>query len=370
MSVNMPCDFIALAVDGVQHLQPYLPGKPADELARELGLSHIVKLASNENPLGVPPSAMKAMTEHLKNLALYPDSSGYDLKHAISQHFALTPEMITLGNGSNDVIELLGRAYLNEGVEAIYSEYAFVAYRIATQATGATPVVTPAKAWGHDLEAMLTSITSKTRLVFIANPNNPTGTWLTHQALTAFLDQVPEHVIVVLDEAYTEYVDEPEFPNGLTLLETYRNLVVTRTFSKAYGLAGLRVGYAASHPDIANVLSRVRQPFNVGHLGMVAAQAVLKDTQFLDETVKTNRQGLAYYQEKLTALGLSFIPSVGNFVTVDFKQDAAPIYQQLLKKGVITRPIANYGMPNHLRISVGTQSENEFCMNALAEVLN
>jgi histidinol-phosphate aminotransferase len=366
----MKCDFISLACSGIQDLVPYQPGKPVEELERELGLTDVIKLASNENPLGPSPRVLSAIQQGLSDITRYPDGGGYRLKRALSDKYAVAVDSLTLGNGSNDVIDLIGRAYLGSGDEVIYSEFSFVAYSIVTQASGATAVVTPAKAWGHDLDAMLTAITECTRIIFIANPNNPTGTWVTEQQLTAFLDQVPEQVLVVLDEAYTEYVEHPEFPNGLLLLERYPNLIVTRTFSKAYGLAGLRVGYAVSNVQIANILSRVRQPFNVNSLALLAAEVALSDDEYLAQGMALNKQGMALYQQALTTMGLSYIPSVGNFITVDFTMDAQPIYQAMLEAGVIVRPIASYGMPQHLRISIGLQEENERCLNTLNRVMN
>ena len=366
----MSCDFIALATDGVQNLNPYLPGKPPEELERELGLTDVVKLASNENPLGLSPKAETAINSGLKGLALYPDSGGYRLKQKLAEKFGFLADQVTLGNGSNDVLELIARAYLRPGDEVIYSEYAFVVYPLVTQATNATAVVTPAKEWGHDLDAMAAAITNRTRIIFIANPNNPTGTWLTKAELTAFLDKVPENVLVVLDEAYTEYVSEAEFPDGLDLLGSYPNLIVTRTFSKAYGLAGLRVGYAVADQAITNVLSRVRQPFNVNSLALLAAEAVLDDQDYIERAVGLNSEGMAFFEEELTKHGLEYIASVGNFITVDLKQDALPIYQSMLEQGVIVRPVGNYAMPAHLRISIGLPEENKRCMQALLNAVD
>ncbi len=366
----MGCDFIARATPGVQGLQPYVPGKPAQELERELGLSNIVKLASNENPLGPSPRALAAAQRALSELHLYPDASGYRLKQALQQHYGLAPENITLGNGSNDVLELIARAFLRPGDEVIYSQYAFLVYPIITQASSATAVVTPARNWGHDLDAMLAAVTERTRLVFIANPNNPTGTWLTRGQLCAFLDALPSSVILVLDEAYTEYSEDPEFPDGLGLQSRYPNLVVTRTFSKAWGLAGLRIGFAAANTDITDLLNRVRQPFNVSGPALAAAEAVLGDSDYLARTLDNNRTGMRQLVTGLRALGLTVIPSAGNFVCVGLGRPAAPVYQQLLHKGVIVRPVANYLMPDHLRISIGLETENLRCLQMLEEVLS
>ncbi|CBL44610.1 similar to histidinol-phosphate aminotransferase 1, HisC [gamma proteobacterium HdN1] len=365
----MDQDFLSLAMPQVQSLSPYIPGKPIEELQRELGLTKIVKLASNENPLGPSPKSLAAIEGELKHLTLYPDGNGFALKSALAERFSLDIHQITLGNGSNDLLDLVARAFLGQGREAIYSEYAFAVYPISTQAVGATGIAVPAKEYGHDLSAMLAAITPRTSVIFLANPNNPTGTWFDRQALSAFLAAVPDRVIVVLDEAYTEYVGEAAFPNGFEFLNAHRNLIVTRTFSKAYGLAGLRVGYAVSDPAIADTLNRVRQPFNVNSLALIAATAALSDDEYLQRSFQTNREGLALLAEGVRALGLDYIPSVGNFITVHFGRPAQPIYQALLREGVIVRPVANYGLRDALRISVGTLAENQYFLEALTRVL-
>lgn len=366
----MGCDFIARATPGVQGLQPYVPGKPAQELERELGLTDIIKLASNENPLGPSPVALAAAQQALAELHLYPDASGYRLKQALQQHYGLSPDCITLGNGSNDVLELIARAFLRPGDEVVYSQYAFLVYPIITQASSATAVVTEARGWGHDLDAMLAAVTERTRLVFIANPNNPTGTWLSRAQLCAFMDVLPVSVVLVLDEAYTEYSEDPDFPDGLELLARYPNLVVTRTFSKAWGLAGLRVGFAAANREITDLLNRVRQPFNVSGPALAAAEAVLQDADYLARTLETNRAGMRQLIDGLERLGLAVIPSAGNFVCVGLGRPAGPVYQQLLERGVIVRPVANYQMPDHLRISIGLLAQNLRCLQVLEEVLS
>src|SRR5690606_12388760 len=278
-------------------------------------------------------------------------------------------EQITLGNGSNDVLALVARAFANDGVEVVYAEHAFAVYELATRAVGARGVVVPARCWGHDLEAMLAAVTARTRLVFIANPNNPTGTWVDRLALEAFLRALPEHVIAVVDEAYFEYAEHPDYPNALEWLARFPRLVVTRTFSKVYGLAGLRVGYGVSSAAIADYLNRVRQPFNVNSPAAAAAEAALADEEHVRRSVALNRDGLRRLGECVSALGLSFIPSVANFLTVDLARPAAPVYDALLRRGVIVRPIASYGMPNHLRVTVGLPEENERFLAALAAVL-
>jgi histidinol-phosphate aminotransferase len=365
----LSCDFLALANAGIQGLSPYQAGKPIEELQRELGLSDIVKLASNENPLGPSQSVLDACAKAARDITLYPDANGFELKRAIAAKFDLQINQLTLGCGSNDVLDLIARVFLNPNSSSVFSQYGFIVYPIATQACGARAIVTPAKNWGHDLDAMAAAIVPNTRLVFIANPNNPTGTWLTKTELLNFLRRVPENIVVVLDEAYTEYVEEAEFPNGLELLAEFPNLIVTRTFSKAYGLAALRVGYAVSNPQIADLLNRVRAPFNVNSLGLAAATAALKDDNYLMRSRENNSHGMRQLVEGLSKIGLNFIPSVGNFITVEMPSDALPIYQKLLHAGVIVRPLAPYQMPRHLRVSIGLPDENAKFLAALTKVL-
>ncbi|MBV1871925.1 MAG: histidinol-phosphate transaminase [Gammaproteobacteria bacterium] len=365
----MACDYFSLAHSGVQSLQPYQPGKPVDELERELGISDIIKLASNENPLGPAESVCKALVGVMAELSRYPDGNGFLLKQALEQKLKIKTNQITLGNGSNDVLDLLARAFAGPGKEVVFSEYAFAVYPIVTLAVNATPVVVPAHEWGNDLEGMAKAITSKTALIFLANPNNPTGTYFDKGSFEAFMDEVPPRVVVVLDEAYFEYVKKDDYPSGLSYMNSYPNLVVTRTFSKAYGLAGLRVGYGVSNPDIADLLNRVRQPFNVSIPSILAAKAVLNDEAYLQRSTETNRQGLAQLEQGLSRLGLEYIPSVGNFITANFGSDAADINQRLLQLGVIVRPVANYKMPAFLRISVGLAAENERFLSALKRCL-
>lgn len=362
----MSCDFVSLATKGVQGLTPYQPGKPVDELERELGIQNIVKLASNENPLGPSPKALEAIKGQFEDLTRYPDGNGFLLKKAIAEHLGVAQDGIVLGNGSNDVLDLIAQAYLEPGCEAIFSEYAFAVYPIATQAAGATAVVTPANNWGHDLDAMVAAITEKTKVIFLANPNNPTGTWFTKSDFEGFIEQVPENVIVVLDEAYAEYVEEPEYPKGIEYLGEYSNLVVTRTYSKAYGLASLRVGYSISNPQIADVLNRIRSPFNVDSFALAAATAVMNDVEYIQKSVEINRKGMAQITLAMESLGLDYIPSVGNFVSVDFGKDAMPIYEALLREGVIVRPMAAYKMPTFLRVSIGLEEENARFIDALS----
>lgn len=367
----MSCDFLALAVPGVQKLSPYVPGKPVDELARELNLdpAGIVKLASNENPLGPSPKALEAIRAELAELTRYPDGNGFELKSKLAERCGVSPAQVTLGNGSNDILDLVARAWLAPGLNAVFSQYAFAVYPIATQAVGAQGKVVPAKEHGHDLEAMLAAIDANTRVVFVANPNNPTGTWFGPDALESFLARVPEGVLVVLDEAYIEYAEGDELPDGLDYLARYPNLLVSRTFSKAYGLASLRVGYALSSSQVADVLNRVRAPFNVNSLALAAACAALDDADYLAASRRTNDAGMVQLEEGFRRLGLSWIPSKGNFIAVDFGRDAAPINQALLQAGVIVRPVAGYGMPTFLRVSIGTEQENARFLEALEQIL-
>ena len=365
-------DFLALAQPGVQQLSPYVPGKPVDELARELDLdpASIVKLASNENPLGPSPKALEAIRSELAELTRYPDGNGFELKSRLAARCGVQINQVTLGNGSNDILDLVARAYLAPGLNAVFSQYAFAVYPISTQAVGAQGKVVPAKDYGHDLEAMLAAIDANTRVVFIANPNNPTGTWFGPDALERFLARVPSNVLVVLDEAYIEFAEGDELPDGLKYLARYDNLLVSRTFSKAYGLAALRVGYALSSAQIADVLNRVRQPFNVNSLALAAACAALDDADYLAQSRQLNDAGMAQLEAGLRELGLSWIPSKGNFIAVDFGRDTAAINQALLRAGVIVRPVAGYGMPNFLRVSIGLPAENARFLEALAKVLS
>ena len=365
--MTQACD---LAPANVRAIAPYQPGKPISELAREFGLeeSSIVKLASNENPLGVSPLARKAMEEAIQDIALYPDGNGFVLKDAIARRFMIGLNQIVLGNGSNDILELAARAFLRPGVEAVYSQHAFAVYPLVTLATGATGVSVPARAFGHDLDAMLAAITPATRIVFIANPNNPTGTLLGKAELRAFLAKVPREVVVVLDEAYDEYLPDDLKAESIGWLAEFDNLIVSRTFSKAYGLAGLRVGFALAHPSVADLMNRVRQPFNVNSIALAAAAAALQDTDFVRRTRELNDAGMKQMVAGVTTLGLSYIPSYGNFVSVHIP-DAMAVYRRLLEHGVIVRPVANYEMPDYLRISIGTASENARFLEVLAKVL-
>jgi histidinol-phosphate aminotransferase len=361
--------FIDRAAPGLADLKPYKPGKPLSELERELGITDSIKLASNENPLGPSPRVVSAIEAELKELTRYPDGGAFALREALAAHHGVAPDQITVGNGSNDVLDMIARVFLGRGRESLFSQYAFAVYALSSMTTGANLNVVPAADYGHDLAAMQARLGGDTGVVWIANPNNPTGTRIPAAPLREFIAAVPEQTIVVVDEAYFEYVQEDDHPDASRWLGDFPNLVVTRTFSKAYGLAALRVGYGLSHPDVADLLNRVRQPFNVDSLAQAAAIAALTDQSYIDESVALNKRGLAQLTEGLDRLGIPYIPSFGNFITIDLRRDAAEVDQALLREGVVTRPIGNYGMPRHLRVSVGLPGENARFLEALEQVL-
>ena len=358
----------------VRAIAPYQPGKPVSELARELGLDErtIVKLASNENPRGISPKALAALEAALPELGRYPD--GFELTQALARRLGVTMQQIVLGNGSNDVLELAGMAFLAPGCSAVYSQHAFAVYPLATQARGANSIVVPAKNFGHDLEAMLAAIRPDTHVVFIANPNNPTGTMLGAVELESFLARAPKDVIVVIDEAYNEYLDPALRCPSMDWVGRFPKLIVTRTFSKVYGLAGLRVGYAVCHAEIAALLNRVRQPFNVNNLAIVAATAALADEEFVRQSYALNVAGMAQLQAGCRRLGIDWIASYGNFLTIAIphaagQSQAGAVFQKLLRLGVIVRPLAGYAMPDHLRVTIGLAEENARFLAALETVL-
>jgi histidinol-phosphate aminotransferase len=359
-----------LALKGIQQLNPYIPGKPAEELQRELGLTQIVKLASNENPLGSSPKALIAVQNALTDLARYPDGSGFGLKSALARKLKVDTAQITLGNGSDEILSLIARTFLNPNLNIVISQHAFAMYAIAAQTLNAKIIITPAINYGYDLNAMLAAINPQTRIVFIANPNNPTGTLLSQTELKTFIGALPKTVLCVLDEAYFEYRQIDSTEDSIDWLAKFSNLIITRTFSKAYGLAGLRVGYGISSAIVADLLNRVRPPFNNNSLALAAAEAALQDTAHLQKSIQINQAGMMQLTNAFQELNLEWIPSAGNFVTVNLQQPALPIYQALLQKGVIVRPVANYELPNHLRISIGTEVENQTFIEALTQVLN
>jgi len=360
-------NYTELAPPYIRAIAPYQPGKPIAELERELGITGIVKLASNENPLGASPKAVAAMHEAIKTIALYPDGNGFELKDALSKRYGVTHANLVLGNGSNDLLELASRAFLAPGDVAVYSAHAFAVYALATQAVGAKGVTVPAKEFGHDLDAMLkASVHHQAKMVFIANPNNPTGTYLTPSSLQGFMSALPANILVVLDEAYNEYLPPAQRYDSVSWLAKYPNLIISRTFSKAYGLAGLRVGYAIAHEQITDMMNRVRQPFNVNSIAQAAAVAALHDADFVERTYELNQRGMQQITAGLTKLGLSYIPSYGNFICFRIV-GATAMYRRLLELGVIVRPVANYDMPDYLRVSIGLEAENEKFLTALAQ---
>ena len=364
-----------LASPFVRTLAPYVPGKPLEELEREYGIRDSIKLASNENPLGPGPLARAAIARAAEDIGLYPDGNGFTLKQALAAKHGCSIDSITLGNGSNDVLVMLAEAFLTTDTEAVYSEYAFAVYPIAVQATGATARIakansaTHAMPLGHDLEALAALVNDRTRIVFIANPNNPTGTWVEAQSLRSFFASLPQTTLVVVDEAYIEYVVDSSFPDSSRWLGEFPNLVVTRTFSKAFGLAGLRVGYALSHPAVAGLLNRVRQAFNVNSLALAAATAALEDHEHLTQSIEINRAGMQQLERGLDALLVQRLPSRGNFILIDCKRPAAQVYEAMLRQGVIVRPVANYRLPHHLRLTIGTDAQNRRMLAALESAL-
>jgi histidinol-phosphate aminotransferase len=376
MAANLPRDLCEQSPAYVRSIAPYQPGKPISELAREYNLdpANIVKLASNENPLGLSPAAKVALEREIADLARYPDGGAFDLKAALCKRYRVAQENIVVGNGSNDVLELAAAAFLAPGASAVYSQHAFAVYPLATIARGAKGISVPAKQYGHDLDAMAAAVRPDTRIVFLANPNNPTGTFVPHAEVERFLAKLPSNVLAVLDEAYNEYLPEALRFDTVKWLDRFSNLVIVRTFSKVYGLAGLRVGYGLMHPAVADLLNRVRQPFNVNNLALAAAAAALTDDVFIQKSFNLNRDGLKQLEAGARKLGLAFIPSVGNFITIEFarvqgKPQGGVIFEKLLREGVIVRPVAGYEMPDHLRVTVGTGAENDRFVAALTKVL-
>ncbi len=375
-------DLTQRAPDYVRAIAPYQGGRPIGEIARRFGFSEdqVVKLASNENPLGMSPQAKKAMLRASEDLGRYPDGNGFELKQAIAKKFGLPENTITLGNGSNDILELVAHTFLKPGVDSVYSDHSFAVYALATQASGARAVVVPAdpQTLGNDLVALSKAISDQTAVVWLANPNNPTGSFLPGPAVRAFLKDLPSSTLLVLDEAYTEFLSPEDRYNAFEWVGDSPNLLVSRSFSKAYGLAGLRVGYGVAHSEVTDLLNRVRQPFNVNSLAQAAAAAALFDDEFLETSYNCNRAGLAQLTTGLTAMGFGVLPSRGNFVLVDLAVRGpaktsgaalgASVFEALLAKGVITRPVGNYGLPNHLRVSIGTAAENQAFLQALQAV--
>lgn len=363
----MKIDFRTLANFGVRELTPYQPGKPIEELQRELGITSPIKLASNENPLGPSPLAIEATQAALLQAHIYPDGGCYELKNALAAFLNLEPDQITVGNGSENILELIIKAYIHQNNHAVISQYAFLTIPLLLQSYGSRTTVVPAKNWGHDIDAMIAAINDQTRLLFLVNPNNPTGTYTPKNDFQRLMESVPEHVLVVVDEAYADYIDCDDYPNTIPYLNKYPNLIITRTFSKVYGLAALRLGYAISSEDIADILNRARLPFNVNTIATKAACAAILDQSHVRNSIALNRRGLEQVASRLKQLKHTYIPSICNFISIDVG-NSGKIYQKLLTQGIIVRPLAAYGMHQHIRVTIGTEEHNTRFLDALEYV--
>jgi histidinol-phosphate aminotransferase len=354
----------------ISSLPVYVPGRPLDEVAREYGLAveQVIKLASNENPLGPSPKAVAAMQQVIQSLHLYPDGSAFHLKKHLGATLDVDPRQIILGNGSNEIIEFVGHAYLAPGVDVVVSQHCFAVYPIVTALFGATLVTVPARGFAADIPAMIRAITPRTRVLFLANPNNPTGTLSSHGEIAQLLSEVPPHVLIVMDEAYVEFLEDPANCLALVREDNQPNLLIMRTFSKIFGLAGLRLGYGIASPEIIAALERIRQPFNINSIAQAGAIAALDDSDHMARTRANNRLGLDYLQNALAQLKLEYVPSHANFVLVNVG-DGARVFGELQRAGVITRPMGSYGLPQWIRISVGTPAENHRCITELRRIL-
>ena len=355
---------------GIETIQPYQAGKPIEEVRRELGIRDIVKLASNENPLGPSPLAQEAVKRAAIDINLYPDGNAYYLKNALAGHLHTGPGNLILGNGSNDILQIVGETYIAPGDEVIYSESAFVVYMLVSKICGAKSIVTPMCRDTHDLEAMADAITDRTKVIFIANPNNPTGTMVTQEQTERLMNRVPDNVLVVFDEAYYEYVERPDYPQTLAYINDGHNAIITRTFSKIYGLAGLRIGYGIAKPKTIEMLNRVRQPFNCNLIAQAAGRAALDDTDHVNQSKELNVSGKSYLYKALNGMGLDYVETQGNFVLVHLGQLGEGISEALIRKGIIVRPMAPYGFPNAVRVTVGKPDQNEQFITALSAVLD
>ena len=367
----MKNSFLENLNQGVLGLKPYEPGLPLEQTQKKLGLEKVIKLASNENPLGPSPKALDLLKGQLNSfssdLNRYPDGNAYDLKEAISKKYSVDMNQITIGNGSNDLIEFVSRCFLGEGKKAIYSQHGFAIYPLAIKSTGAVPIKSKAKNWGHDLELMKDLVDDKTKLIFIASPNNPTGTAKTLQEIKDFLNNLPEDILVFLDQAYFEYIEGTEFDIPFSLIDDYPNLVISRSFSKAHGLAALRLGFCISNPELSDYLNRVRQPFNANSLALNLGKIALSDQEHIDKSVKINSSGMERVKMAFDSFNYRYIESWGNFISFDAKQDSDEAFQYFLKKGVILRSLKVYEMPQHLRVSIGTEEEMDFFLKVLEE---
>jgi len=379
--LNHPSDWISknerrdmkkqLAKSGVLSIKPYEPGKPIEEVSRELGIPEpdIIKMASNENPVGPSPLGVQAIKDCADQVNLYPDGDCYYLKIDLAEHLGVKTENIIMGNGSNDVLQIIADTFIKPDDEVIYSRHAFVVYPLVTKVADAKSVVTDMKNYTHDLEAMADAITDKTKVIFIANPNNPTGTMVTEDQVEKFMKRVPDDVLVVFDEAYYEYVSRSDYPKTIKYVYNGRTVITLRTFSKIYGLAGLRVGYGIARPDIIGVMNNVRQPFNVSMVAQAAARASLKDKDHVEKSIRINSEGKEYLYKELTSIGLDYVPSEANFILVHLNRSGSEVMSKLLREGVIVRPVGGYEFPNSVRITIGTPEQNQRLISALERVL-
>jgi histidinol-phosphate aminotransferase len=354
----------------IVHLPVYQPGKPIEEVKRELGLKEVIKLASNENPFGCSPKAKEAIQAELNNVSLYPDGASAELANALAKHLGVETNQLIFGAGSDEVILMIARAYLVKGDETVMASHTFPQYKHNCEIEGAVSIEVPLKDGTHDLPAMLAKINDRTKIVWICNPNNPTGTMVTHAEVEQFLKQVPQHVLVVLDEAYCEYNTTGEYPDGLELLQKHKNLILLRTFSKIYGLASLRVGYGIGHPDVIRTINQVREPFNTSRFGQAAALAAVQDQEFIERCRKANAAGIAYLNREFARLGLQAYPAHGNFIMVDVQRPAGRVFDALLRKGIIVRGGHQLGFPTSIRVTVGSQEQNEKFIAALEQALS
>lgn len=362
--------FAAQANKAVLETVPYQAGKPIEEVEREFGINDIIKLASNENALGASPKALQAAQAALGAAHLYPDASYARLRDCIAEYNDVEPHHVTVGNGSENCIAFLIKAFLNENSNAIVDQYCFATIQILVKARNAQLIKIPSINYRQDIDATIKAIDENTKIVFVVNPNNPTGTYSTHDELVKLLTSIPENVLVIADEAYFEYVNKPDYPKTLALMKQYPNLVISRTFSKVFGLAGLRLGYLISSPEIADILNRARLPFNVNTCAVEAGIAALSDTEFLTATKQVTVDGLKQLEQGIIQLGLEYIPSVANFLTIDLKKSGVEVFNALLAKGVIVRPLVPYGLPHHIRVTVGTKAQNFRFLRELGGVLN
>jgi len=363
-------DFLKLLVrPNILTIRPYKPGKPIDEVQRELGLQDVVKMASNENPLGPSPKAAAAVESYASSLHLYPDGSCFRLRQELSQRFMVPPENILVGNGSCEIIELVARVLLGPEDQVVFADPSFIMYKIVAAACNADARTVPLKNYAHDLEAMANAIGPNTKLVYIANPNNPTGTLVGQEQIDTFMAQVPHQTVVVMDEAYYEYKVGTPFPDTMKFLSQGRNIVILRTFSKIYGLAGLRIGYGFAPDWLVDCINRIRRPFNVNAVAQIAAVAALSDEEHVRKSQQTNQAGKEFLYRQFSRMGLEFVPTEANFILVDVGRDATQVFQKLLKLGIVVRPMPGWGYPTKLRVTIGTQDQNERLVNALARVL-